>query len=135
MRITPGAEAQQKTLSILCWSHFVPAYDKWFDNEYTKQWGEKNDTEVIVDHVGIPAINSRAAAEVSAAPPLWRVGMEIRFRDDDGERLRRDRERASTCSRTVPATRRCRATPPAPPCTRTRSPARTPARSALREAW
>lgn len=60
------AHAQKKTLKIVQWSHFVPAYDKWFDNEYTKQWGEKNDTEVIVDHIGIPAINSRAAAEVSA---------------------------------------------------------------------
>lgn len=60
------ARAQRKTLKILQWAHFVPAYDKWFDNEYTKQWGEQNDTEVIVDHVGIPAINSRAAAEVSA---------------------------------------------------------------------
>lgn len=60
------ARAASKTLKILQWAHFVPAYDKWFDNEYTRQWGEKNDTEVIVDHVGIPAINSRAAAEVSA---------------------------------------------------------------------
>jgi multiple sugar transport system substrate-binding protein len=60
------ARAAKKTLKILQWSHFVPAYDKWFDGEYTKRWGEKNDTDVIVDHVGIPAINSRAAAEVSA---------------------------------------------------------------------
>lgn len=60
------ARAAKKTLKILQWAHFVPAYDKWFDNEYTKQWGEKNDTEVTVDHVGIPAIATRAAAEVSA---------------------------------------------------------------------
>ncbi len=64
--IPRAARAQKKTLKILQWAHFVPAYDTWFDNEYTKQWGEKNGTEVIVDHVGIPAINSRAAAEVSA---------------------------------------------------------------------
>ncbi|MCC6472426.1 MAG: extracellular solute-binding protein [Burkholderiales bacterium] len=61
-----SARAAGKTLKILQWAHFVPAYDKWFDNEYTRRWGEKNDTQVIVDHVGIPAINSRAAAEVSA---------------------------------------------------------------------
>ncbi|MHB8453627.1 MAG: ABC transporter substrate-binding protein [Acidiferrobacterales bacterium] len=60
------ARAAKKTLKILQWSHFVPAYDKWFDNTYIKEWGDKNDTEVIVDHVGIPALNSRAAAEVSA---------------------------------------------------------------------
>ncbi|MGH8713205.1 MAG: ABC transporter substrate-binding protein [Casimicrobiaceae bacterium] len=64
--ITRPARAARKTLKILQWSHFVPAYDTWFDNTYTKQWGAETDTEVIVDHVGIPAINSRAAAEVSA---------------------------------------------------------------------
>src|SRR5574337_651694 len=61
-----SAHAAGRTLKILQWSHFVPAYDKWFDNTYTKEWGEKNGTEVIVDHVGIAALNSRAAAEVSA---------------------------------------------------------------------
>lgn len=55
-----------KTLRILQWSHFVPAYDKWFDSEYTKEWGEKNDTEVIVDNINLALIESRAAAEVSA---------------------------------------------------------------------
>jgi multiple sugar transport system substrate-binding protein len=55
-----------KTLKILQWSHFVPAYDKWFNNEYTKEWGKKNDTEVIVDNINLGLIPSRAAAEVSA---------------------------------------------------------------------
>src|SRR5437870_11676720 len=58
--------AAKKTLRILQWNHFVPAYDKWFNGQYIKEWGEKNDTEVIVDNVGIPAINRTAAAEVSA---------------------------------------------------------------------
>jgi multiple sugar transport system substrate-binding protein len=61
-----AARAQKKTLKIIQWSHFVPAYDKWFDNEFTKQWGEKNDTNVIVDHISIGEINARAAAEVAA---------------------------------------------------------------------
>ncbi len=60
------AAAQQTTLKIVQWSHFVPAYDKWFDNTFTKQWGEKNNTNVIVDHIAIGEINARAAAEVSA---------------------------------------------------------------------
>jgi len=60
------ARAAAKTLKILQWNHFVPAYDKWFDGTYVKEWGRKHDTEVIVDHVGIAALNSRAAAEVSA---------------------------------------------------------------------
>src|SRR5581483_11621299 len=55
-----------RTLKILQWSHFVPAYDKWFNNEYTKEWGKKNDTEVTVDNINLGLIPSRAAAEVSA---------------------------------------------------------------------
>src|SRR5437870_2597318 len=47
------ALAQQKTLKILQWSHFVPGYDKWFDNTFTKEWGAKHNTNVIVDHIGI----------------------------------------------------------------------------------
>ena len=60
------AHAARKTLKILQWSHFVPAYDKWFNNEYIKEWGDKNDTEVIVDNINLGLIPSRAAAEVSA---------------------------------------------------------------------
>ena len=60
------ARAASKTLKIIQWSHFVPGYDKWFDGVYTKEWGQKNDTEVIVDHVAIGEINARAAAEASA---------------------------------------------------------------------
>jgi multiple sugar transport system substrate-binding protein len=31
-----------------------------------KEWGEKNDTEVIVDNIGLAGVNARAAAEASA---------------------------------------------------------------------
>ena len=47
------ARAQQKTLKILQWKHFVPSYDEWFNGTYVKEWGEQNDTEVIVDNVGL----------------------------------------------------------------------------------
>jgi multiple sugar transport system substrate-binding protein len=60
------ALAQQKTLKILQWSHFVPGYDKWLDNEFTKQWGQKHNTNVVVDHISVNEIEARAAAEVSA---------------------------------------------------------------------
>lgn len=66
MAIPKRARAAKKTLRILQWNHFVPGYDKWFNGPYIKEWGEKNDTEVIVDNVGIPALNPTAAAEVSA---------------------------------------------------------------------
>jgi multiple sugar transport system substrate-binding protein len=63
----PGrARAQQKMLKILQWNHFVPGYDKWFNETYVKEWGEKHDTQVVVDNIGLAGLNSRAAAEVSA---------------------------------------------------------------------
>lgn len=58
--------AQKKTLKILQWVHFVPGYDKWFIQKYVKEWGARNDTEVIVDTIGLAQLNARAAAEVSA---------------------------------------------------------------------
>jgi multiple sugar transport system substrate-binding protein len=54
------------TLRIIQWSHFVPAYDRWFDDVYVKRWGEANDTEVVVDHINQADIPARAAAEVAA---------------------------------------------------------------------
>jgi multiple sugar transport system substrate-binding protein len=59
------AIAQTKTLSILQWSHFVPAYDTWFDT-FAKDWGEKNKIAVTVDHIPVQNIPARAAAEASA---------------------------------------------------------------------
>jgi len=61
-----GKKELAGSLSIMQWSHFVPAYDRWFDGEYVKAWGEKNDTEVKVDHVNLAELPTRAAAEVAA---------------------------------------------------------------------
>src|SRR6266481_9461864 len=60
------AAAQQKTLKILQWSHFVPAWDTWFNNTYTKQWGQKNNTNVIVDNINLVDLNAKGAAEAQA---------------------------------------------------------------------
>src|ERR1700716_4070161 len=60
------ALAQQKTLKIIQWSHFVPGYDKWFDNTFTKEWGARHNTNVLVDHISTAEIPARAAAEVAA---------------------------------------------------------------------
>src|SRR5579859_5290504 len=57
---------KKKTLRIVQWSHFVPAFDKWFNETYVKEWGDKNDTTVIVDNIGVAALNPAAAAEVSS---------------------------------------------------------------------
>ena len=60
------AAAQQKTLKILQWSHFVPAWDEWFNKTYTKQWGDKNNTNVVVDNINLVDIKARAASEAQA---------------------------------------------------------------------
>jgi multiple sugar transport system substrate-binding protein len=51
-------------LRIIQWSHFVPAYDEWFDKEYTKRWGERNNVEVVVDHIPFGDLPGNAAAEI-----------------------------------------------------------------------
>jgi multiple sugar transport system substrate-binding protein len=53
-------------LTIIQWAHFVPAYDQWFDNTWIKQWGQKNDVQVKVDHILNTLLPARAAAEVAA---------------------------------------------------------------------
>lgn len=55
-----------KTLKIAQWSHFVPAFDGWFDGAYTKQWGERHGVEVIVDHIAAAELPARAASEAAA---------------------------------------------------------------------
>jgi multiple sugar transport system substrate-binding protein len=56
----------RKTLKILQWSHFIPAYDRWFDGVYTKEWGEENGVTVTVDHMSSTEVAARGAAEVAA---------------------------------------------------------------------
>ncbi len=59
------ALAQTKTLTIIQWSHFVPAFDVWFD-KFARDWGDKNGISVTVDHIPEQNIAARAAAEVTA---------------------------------------------------------------------
>jgi ABC-type glycerol-3-phosphate transport system substrate-binding protein len=54
-----------RSLKILQWSHFVPAYDKWFD-PWVQAWGEKNNVTVSVDHINYADIPTRTAAEMNA---------------------------------------------------------------------
>lgn len=63
----PGrALASQKTLKIAKWAHFLPEFDQWFVNVMAKDWGNKNDTNVIVDVIPVEQIRDRAFAEVKA---------------------------------------------------------------------
>lgn len=62
---TPSANIAGTSLKILQWSHFVPAYDTWFD-AFAQAWGEANDVEVTVDHINTAEIPATLAAELSA---------------------------------------------------------------------
>src|SRR5262249_49187998 len=59
------AQIKGTTLRLLQWSHFVPAYDTWFDN-FVKEWGDKNGVKVRVDRIPHLELPSRIAAEFAA---------------------------------------------------------------------
>jgi multiple sugar transport system substrate-binding protein len=60
---TPKTE---QALRIADWTHFVPAYDAWFDEQYTKRWGERYGVDVVVDRLPYAGIPDRAATEIAA---------------------------------------------------------------------
>ena len=60
------AQIKGTTLRILQWSHFIPAYDAWFDNKFVKEWGDKNGVKVRVDHIPHLELPARMAAEFAA---------------------------------------------------------------------
>src|SRR6266566_4303679 len=53
-------------LTIIQWAHFVPAYDKWFTDVWSKNWGQKNDVQVKVDLILNTLLPARAAAEAAS---------------------------------------------------------------------
>jgi len=61
----PGSSSGGKTLRLLLWAHFVPAYDKYF-TAYCDAWGKKNNVTVIVDHVPTATVVIHFASEVAA---------------------------------------------------------------------
>src|SRR5829696_10233845 len=62
---TPTRNIAGTELKILQWSHFVPAYDTWFD-AFAQEWGTANDVEVTVDHINTAEVPTTIAAEISA---------------------------------------------------------------------
>src|SRR5206468_3971416 len=70
------AQLRGTTLRILTWSHFIPAYDVWFD-KFSAEWGEKNGVKVRVDHIPHLEIPARMAAECAAnglkPPDTWEL--------------------------------------------------------------
>ena len=71
------AQIKGTSLRILQWSHFVPAYDVWFD-KFTKEWGDKNGVRVRVDRIPHLELPARIAAEFAAGAGhdmIYFVGM------------------------------------------------------------
>lgn len=56
----------RKTLRIARWSHPIPAFDRWFNEQYCKDWGDAHNTDVIVDNLGITALEAAAGAEAAS---------------------------------------------------------------------
>jgi len=52
-------------LTILMWSHFVPAHDDWFAG-FVDRWAERTGVNVRVDHIDVADIPARIAAEIQA---------------------------------------------------------------------
>lgn len=61
----PGGFGSGTTIKILMSSHFVPAYDTWFD-QWAQDWGAKNHVEVQADHILSSDLAAKNAAEVAA---------------------------------------------------------------------
>ena len=59
------AQTRGTVLRVLQWSHFVPAYDVWFD-KVIKEWGAKNGVQVRVDRIPHLELPARIAAEYAA---------------------------------------------------------------------
>jgi multiple sugar transport system substrate-binding protein len=84
---TAGAKAggASKELRIATWSHFVPAYDTWFDNEFTKRWGEEHGVKVVVDHLPINELAIRGDSEAAAKRGhdlFWFINPRAALEDD-----------------------------------------------------
>ena len=63
------AQLRGTSLRILQWSHFVPAYDVWFD-KFVEDWGNANGVKVRVDRIPHLELPSRLAAEFGDAAAL-----------------------------------------------------------------
>jgi multiple sugar transport system substrate-binding protein len=59
------AQIKGTTLRLLQWSHFVPAWDAWFD-QFAADWGKQNGVTVRVDHIPQLQLPARIASERAA---------------------------------------------------------------------
>jgi multiple sugar transport system substrate-binding protein len=62
----PATSAGGGALKVLARSHFVPAFDAWWD-KWAADWGAANKVEVTIDHILAGELPAKWAAEVAAS--------------------------------------------------------------------
>ncbi|HEY3110309.1 MAG TPA: extracellular solute-binding protein [Chloroflexota bacterium] len=62
----PASSAGGGSLKVLARSHFVPAFDAWWD-KWAADWGAANKVEVTIDHILAGELPAKWAAEVAAS--------------------------------------------------------------------
>ena len=62
----PGKFPDGTSITLTQWSHFVPLYDKWFD-QYARQWGEANNVKVTVNHINLANLASSLSSSIAAS--------------------------------------------------------------------
>jgi len=60
-----GKVSGDNELKLLLHSHFVPDFDKWFD-QFAQSWGATNKVNVQVDHIPQAELPARLSAEVAS---------------------------------------------------------------------
>src|SRR5687768_9431224 len=106
----PGAgSVASRELRIATWSHFVPAYDTWFDNEFANRWGEQHDVKVVVDHLPISELPIRGDSEAAAKRGhdlFWSVNPRAALEDDVIDHREVVEEAAAKLGKMVPLVER-----------------------------
>src|SRR5437867_100832 len=59
------AQGGERVLKIVQWKHFVPDYDKWFNDVFVKEFGAAHKCRVEVDYVATADLPTAIAADIS----------------------------------------------------------------------
>jgi multiple sugar transport system substrate-binding protein len=102
-------------LHILQWSHFVPAYDTWFD-PFAQAWGSDHNVDVSVDHIALGDLPATLTAALDAgegptlvemvfAPPQYIDGLhDLTDLNKQAQDLFGEQAQTSKMSSYLPAT-------------------------------
>jgi multiple sugar transport system substrate-binding protein len=60
-----SAQGGERVLKVVQWKHFVPDYDKWFNDVFVKEFGDAHKCRVEVDYVATADLPTAIAADIS----------------------------------------------------------------------